>query len=90
MHIRYEFSLESLFGDVDPTTEGYDAEASANEYARMLKVELENEYPEAEVEVVKSNLDRSIVDGREGQFEETYITNAAWRVWSPHNWLVQS
>jgi len=90
MYIRVDFSDAGLWGSTDPDEGGYDAKESANEFAEMLTEALENEFPEAEVEVKHGILDRHMVDGFTDTDDALWVGEVINRVWSPFNWMVEA
>ena len=88
MEIRVEFSQDSLFGDVDPATEGIDANASAAQFAQALQDELQSNYPTADITVEESINDRVSVDGMFDHTEVPWIEEAIGQLWQDDSWYV--
>lgn len=63
---KIEYSDASLWGDVDPESEGYDEYESALAYERNVRTALEREFPGAQIEIVRGINDRLTVDDDEG------------------------
>ena len=89
MHIKYEFSSASLWGDVDPDEEGYDAAASEALFAEEMENHLADAYPDAEIEVIQGISDRIRVDGMEDHDEIPWIEQIVDRVYSGQPWEVE-
>ena len=81
MYIEVLFSDAGLWGSTDPDAEGYDAQASADQFAEMLTMELESEYPTSDVMVKHGINDRHMVDGFENTDEAVWVGEVVNRVW---------
>jgi len=88
MHIKVEFSEDSLFGGYSPENEGYDVAASVAQFAESLENHLYDEYPKAEVEVVTSINDRVLVDGFGDHDEVPWIDQIIEKVFNGDDWAV--
>ena len=88
MRINVEFSDSGLWGSTDPDAEGYDAKASADKFAELVTVQLEQEYPGAEISVENTINDRHMVDDQEDCDEAEDLGEIINQVWESWNWMV--
>ena len=86
MQVRVEFSEDSLFGDVDPATEGIHVEASIAQFIKALEATLREDY--TNVTVVLCSHDRVMVDGMPDHDEVPWINQTMEQVWSSWDWLI--
>lgn len=95
MKIIYRFTADGLFDNSDPAAlEGIDQEASAEEYGNLVLDALQEDYPDADVEVERvegrtevTELDRDRDESEENLREQ--IRLLAERVWAAGGWYVQ-
>jgi hypothetical protein len=96
--IVFEFDDDSLFGSSERSL-GLDIEASANRFAQFCKSTIQNEYPEADVDVLfeydperDELLPRSrvlLVDGETDSLEAGNIESVIERVYNQGAWMLQ-
>ena len=78
MHIKVQFSQESLFGCDDP---------QPHHFAEALENHLYDEYPDAEIEIVEGIDGRVEVNGMATHEEVRQIEYIIERVWNGDDWL---
>jgi len=78
MHIRVQFSQESLFGNNEPRP---------HHFAEALENHLYDEYPGAEIEILEGLAERVSVDGMTDHGEVPWINAIIERVWNGDDWL---
>jgi hypothetical protein len=85
MHIKVEFSTDSLFGYTDE--EEYDVKASVASFQKNVVNALYDKYPDAEIEVANTSHDRVIIDGMTDHDECPWVDNLIHKVWESWEWL---
>lgn len=89
MDIKITYTLDSLFGDVDPETEKINVDASIDQYNSMVEAAVLQEYPGSQVSVKCTSRARVTIDGDPDSYDALHIQDVEAGIWSDWEWIVK-